>query len=394
MKQFSLLQYTCLCLVCCLFLQWSLPAQQLEVRGVYVAPFFLENGQTNKYTIDITDKYRSVLSKAFKRTPLINYDDEAILEGFRREHGFPAQFKDSLIRRGANILVIGKVTEHLAQGSYTVNIKFTNIYSKELYANIDESLETALFENKTSRDLFLQSQALVPDESYLPSTFVDADVIRKKDLQANEKIWRILQPSFMEDFTNHNAAAFRGDIWTLSNTKTHRCLVKDQRYLVKNTRDNFFKHKYIEDKRVAFSDFSMAQAYSITIHIPDTTDCTAKTNCLGRGLSVRYDKVKNSGYGLAMNDDGELKFFKFFAQDPNTIETLWSMPVPGVRRGKDYELGIICVGDTYYLFLDRIFRRMINDSTFSKGLNGILGIGKGTHWFDNVTIYKPMRVQP
>lgn len=379
-------------------------------KGIYVWSFKMADGKQNNFTTDIANTYQSILSESIKGFDIVDRRDLATLLAQRENEltiqqgnvKFSKDLQEFLSTKGATIAVFGTIRFSPSQGLYTVNIKFVNIFTTNIVANPQKSCEDVNFENTIKQSEFLKS--MVPDLKGIIvdpivmgsslSTTGGIGIVRRTQLETNSEVWRYVQAAYFEEFTNWKTRKdFRSDIWNKRDDADHSCGIYFSRYLIKNRRNGFLKHKYIEDKRIGIrTDFSLAHPMSVTLHIPDTLNCFSTKECLGRGITTRFNIQKNCGYALTLNDDGEFKFFIFKnIHDPNDIEPLYSTKV-NVQKGMDVEIGIISMKDEFFLYFNRKFMRVVKDNTYSTGINGIVASGKGTHWFDNINVFNQVRV--
>lgn len=375
--------------------------------GVYIWNFKMANGTTNNLTSDISKTYQSILINQWKGIKIVNRDNIATILEHRENEiiiGEKIQISDGMKQTlkgyGATIVALGEVKQNPGAGQYTVSIKFVNIFTTQILANPMGVLDENKFENKSSRDQFLAT--LIPDPLVIHSetegedfTKQSLDVLPKQALTVSKEAWKYLQNAYFEDFSNWQGRSdFRKDIWNkkMENGKCNS-LIEDGRYMIKIEQDGYVKHKYIQDSLIGEqNNFQDAHPVSVTVHINEQPTCLATNNCLGTGISVRYSKNQNSGYAFLLTDDGDLKFVKFNnIHKPDDIKPLFSKTIK-VTRGKDYNLGVIAIDQNFYLYVDQKFEKMVTDDTFSKGLNGVIAIGKGVHWLDNITVYKSIAV--
>lgn len=367
----------------------------LNIKGIYVWDFKMaSDGSQNQLTKDISDTYQSILSASLRNIKLVERRQLATIMAQREneivfQNGgttIPPNVQKILTTNGANVVVLGEVTHAQSQGKYILNVKFVDIFSTQIIANPQQSLDEKKFDNKTTRDEFLKE--LIP-----PSLIGPIDIVRRTVLETNSEVWRYVQASYFEDFSYwENREGFRGDIWNKRDDKDHSCGIYSGRYLMKNKRNGFLKHKYFDRISKETRDFTLAHPMSVSLHMPDTLGCFGNSGCLGRGITTRFSQSQNCGYALTLTDDGELKFFRFTnIHDPKNIFPLYSTKVP-VQKKQDIELGIISLKDEFFLYFNRKFMRVVKDNTYATGINGVVAFGKGTHWFDNITVFDQVRV--
>ena len=124
------------------------------------------------------------------------------------------------------------------------------------------------------------------------------------------------------------------------------------------------------------------------VGIASAPDCQAKYQCYGRGLTVKYNKSKKSCYAYVLNDDGELKFIRIpDIDEARAIEVLHSVNVE-VEPNGSYELGAIIIQDKFYLYFNKELLKIIEHGDLQGEYNGVISFGKGTHYVDDVSIYK------
>ena len=370
-------------------------------KGIYVWPFQLTNGTKNDFTASITDTYQSICSENIKGYTFVSRQKFATLLQHRQNEviinegnvNFSKQVKDILTTNGASIAVFGTIKFIPSQEMYTLNIMVVNIFTTDILANPEKNCTQDSFENIALRRVFLKSLVPKLPIDYGSSGSGSGGILRRTQLESNSEVWRYVQSVYFEDFSNWNARKdFRREIWNKKDDKDHSCGIYFGRYLMKNKRNGFLKHKYIENKSIGIStDFSMAHPMSVMLHVPDTLDCFGTKGCLGRGITTRFTVQQNSGYALTLTDDGELKFFKFKnIHDPNNIEPLYSTKVSIPK--KDVEIGLISLKDEFFIYYNREFMKVVKDSAYQTGINGVVAFGKGTHWFDDITVFNQVRV--
>jgi hypothetical protein len=303
---------------------------------------------------------------------------------------------------GASIVVFGEINHDQGRGLFTIKIKFINIYTTRIVANPIKSLNETDFNDKVKQDQFIES--LVPEH---PERFIKSaapvvtppvsnhlvTVDRSKLL--NNEAWNSLQTDYFEDFTNwKNRKDFPFNIWgktTLMGKESS--LIDDERYKMSIEVPLYVKHKYLDIKPMnQRTNFLNAHPFSMTVRAENPPTCNGDNGCLGRGISIRFNKTTNAGYGYTLTDAGDLKFFKFNIHHPEDIVPLFSKTIK-VVHGRDYQLGIIAMGNEFFLYVDNKFEKKVVDDTFKDGLMGVLAIGKGIHRFDNIAIYQEVEVK-
>ncbi len=385
-------------------------AQTTETSGIYVWDFKMSDGRENQLTRDVTAYYQSCLTNEWTDVNVLERRMEAELTEQRKnevtflnkEVKIPADIAAEFKKIGASIVVFGEIYEDQAQGAFTLKIKFVNIYTTRIVANPYKSLNEVDFKNKEKREVFIQTLLPNNHSRFIKTINEPAVAPEKKHLVTvdhskllNSEAWNSIQTDYFEDFTNwKNRKDFPFNIWgktTLQGKESS--LIDEERYKIIIQAPLYVKHKYLDVKPVnQRTDFSNAQPYSVTIRVENPPNCNGDGGCLGRGISIRFDKAANAGYGFTLTDAGDLKFFKFNIHHPEDIVPLFSKTIK-VVQGRDYQLGIIAMGNEFFLYVDSKFEKKVIDDTYKSGLMGVLAIGKGTHRFDNVAIYEEISVK-
>ena len=150
---------------------------------------------------------------------------------------------------------------------------------------------------------------------------------------------------FSEDFSNPNSATFRKDIWkNVENNKLYRCGLNRKRgmyeFEIKNR--NFTRHKYFGG--LNYNLFEGEYEISTKILIDENLECLSRMNCIGRGITLRYDNKLKSCYSLTLNDSGEL-YFKELSNfnDPQYSRTIFIEHI-NVKKNTLYDLGVLIRG--------------------------------------------------
>ncbi|MEL6943077.1 MAG: hypothetical protein AAFO82_10445, partial [Bacteroidota bacterium] len=91
-------------------------------------------------------------------------------------------------------------------------------------------------------------------------------------------------------------------------------------------------------------------------------------------------------YAYTLTNEGDLRFVRVYdIFNPENNVTLHSQRIEIKPKGR-YKLGIVCVADNFYLYLDDQLIKRVQDDSFPIGFHGVFANGKGSHFIDNVTV--------
>lgn len=208
-------------------------------------------------------------------------------------------------------------------------------------------------------------------------------------LKQESRLWDNFQILYREDFTNRKKTDFRSDIWNLKENKDYWAgLEKNKWYAFKIKKSKFSRHKYLGN--IPYNAQRESIPFSVKIIFSEESKCGSIQNCIGRGLTFKYNKKKKSAYSFTINDDGEIKFIKHYnVFQPEKGKSLFKTKVD-IRKNHSYQLGIIPYKNEFYLFFDKRFLTTVKDENLNGDLYGVYANGQGIHLFDNVTIFKPI----
>jgi len=376
---------------------------QDNFQGIYIKDFSLRDGEVNFFTEDLTAQYRIKLKKSLPSIHVMNREDPEILEILKRNEiillenldskgVLPISIQNRLKEKGVSIYITGKIFSLPLQGITVIRVKYSNIFSKEELYEDEISVKSNKLEN---RDFIKQQlQEIIPNKTKLglvnsPQQKVEKHLLIDAEfLDKTPNPWPYFQNLYHEDFFNFRRKGFDYHIWKLANEKDYSSGVKNSKYSIKIYKPTLSRHKFINNAKVGLKTLSQITPYSLSIEITDASQCYEDNDCLGRGLTVRYDKKSRACYAYTLTDDGALKFLKIKnVYKPSQFEVLHSSKQQ-VKSGKSYDLGIICINSKFYLYFENQLIKVLKDTTLTNGYNGVFAYGKGVHNFDNVIIYE------
>ncbi len=374
---------------------------QVSLDGIYIREFRMKDSTQNGFTENITAQYRMQLGNSLK-VKIVNRENPAvlgelaenewvILENEKGEINLPKNIQSKLREVGVSLLVEGFIERIYEREVFAIRVKYSNIFTlEEIYEN-----EFVVKASKIGDRPYLRNEMkkIIPDESRLSNAINfkgDRQLLIDKDILDQQTLpWHLFKYLYFEDFSNRKRSGFLSHVWNLNNQEDYWSGVLFGKYCFDIKKENYSRHKYIESKMLNYNTQVQSMPYSLAIEIADTAKCYSSNGCLGRGLSVRYDKKKKSCYAYTLTDDGDLKFLKVsHVFRPSSTEVLHSQRIK-VERGKRYKLGIVCIKDRFYLYLNDELVKMIKDDTYPIGLHGVLASGKAVHYIDDVTICEP-----
>ncbi len=205
--------------------------------------------------------------------------------------------------------------------------------------------------------------------------------------------WQTKDYLYFEDFSNPRKDGFRSDIWeTNMQSKDFQMQVKD----------NAFYQIDIEKRRYSVHRFIGSLDYHANhdvvpivakIGLDPKKGCRA-ADCLGRGITVRYDNAKRKKFAYAwlINDDGQLSFIRLsHFKNVQGAKKLYTENIV-VPKSREVELGLVSKGDEFFLYLNRKLLAKIEDANSLDGeYHGVVAIGKGSHIFKEITVWKEIQ---
>jgi hypothetical protein len=367
---------------------------QVSFEGIYIQEFKLSSGERNSFTEDITAQYRILLSNKLENKKIVNRANPAILEGLKEneiviledETGkvvIPQAVREKLQDIGVSITVEGLISYVPHKSLYIIRVKYSNIFTKEeIYEN-----EVVIKSQKIEDRQHLKKQfiTIMPEQNQSDRQLLISDDFLDKE----KNPWNLFYNLYFEDFTSYSHPDFQAHIWSLNNRDDYWSGVKDGKYCFDIKKPNYSRHKYIQSHQLNYNTEVQTMPYSLIVELPKDTTGFSKQKTSGRGLTVRYDKKKKSCYAYTLTNEGDLKFIKVnYIFRPSESVILHSQRI-NIQPGNRIKLGIVCVDDKFYLFLNDKHIKTIKDGTFPIGLYGVFAHGEGMHCIDDVTVYEP-----
>ena len=272
-------------------------------------------------------------------------------------------------------------------------IRTNEFYTKEIiYKKGEVFAENLINDNASLKNILTRLSPDTFPESYSskqdPPVKQTEPIITTDFLEANKNPWKYFQPLYFEDFSNYKSPHFLNYIWNKFENDKYACEVKNKRYFFEIKKTNMIGHKYISSSNFSYDTSKEATPFSVRVKINAEPKCSDEEVCYGRGLTVRFSKNSSSFYAFTLNDQGELRFLKGPSlRKPNEVEVLQSFKMD-VTPGKEYELGIICMKNKFYLYFEKENIQVLEDSTYQSGFNGVICFGSGEHYFDDVLLHK------
>lgn len=103
----------------------------------------------------------------------------------------------------------------------------------------------------------------------------------------------------------------------------------------------------------------------------------------GAGIIYRFNRETKNYYAFIINGDR----YTFHKRKGGVYEPLFSGRIASSIENGYNNLAMVGKDDIFGLYVNNVFLRTIQDSTFSAGDIGIIAMGKGTFCFDNLAVY-------
>lgn len=211
-------------------------------------------------------------------------------------------------------------------------------------------------------------------------------------LKSSKSIWSSSDYLYLETFSDRNNPTFRPDIWKEeSRNRDYSMSIEDKRYYkiqIKTDKDknSFSRNKFLG--RYAYDASKDIVPFSVKVLIDESATCKGGTFCLGRGISLRYHHGNKSAYVFTLNDNGRLQFRRLNDfNNPRSGRTLFSKEIQ-IKKGKNYELGVVAKENRYFLFLNRkfLFEVVEKQAPLEGRYVGVFASGKGNHLFESLRL--------
>lgn len=366
----------------------SLLAQGENFKGVYIWDFEKSDGERINLTRNLTDEYEIFLVTERPDFNVLERRKLSSLIGHERsEDSIPNGIKSDILTKGANVVIFGEVGYREFDGKYSLLIKFEELYTRKiLFAGKVDIEEDKISDRSHLKKCFTE---ILPDTDILrvlPSESGGGDLL-KADIDAQK--WRDTEPVYNEDFRNRTRDGFLQYIWNKKNDDAYDHYVDEEKdcYYYSINKSGFVRHKYINSKNFSYS--VNKNPYRVKVYIPlRPSDHVEEEDRLGRGLTVKYNTKKRSCYAFMLNNNGELRFVKIGnIHDPKSVRVLYTEKVT-IETDKKYDLSVQVRNNYFYLYFQGKFLTEIYNNDLDGDKFGIVAIGKGKHYLDDVTIFQ------
>lgn len=183
--------------------------------------------------------------------------------------------------------------------------------------------------------------------------------------------WKALQPYHFESFDG----VIR-DFWQPNKDDIWSSTIEDGTYVLKNSTDS----KAVRYKHFNINNKNMSGA-GVSIDIETKMDTGEPLG--GAGIIYRFNRETKNYYAFILNG-GRYTFHK---RKDGVYEPLFSGRItPRIENGYN-NLAMVGEGDVFGIYVNNLFLRTIQDSTFSTGDIGIIAMGKGSFYFDNLAVF-------
>jgi len=390
-------------LALCFGLFFSILSAHAQLDGIVIWDFETAEGRQTQLTETLGRKVSRCLSqyrelKVVDRASLtfladMQENECRILADEGKNLDLCADLKAGLEKEGAKYIVIGEIDFQPYSGLYTLVIKVANIFTSQIIYEDEASIEEKDINKPRAIDKAIEEVCPGLDPFKGTQTAYQY-LIDVSFLEEHPNPWPYFKPLYFEDFTDRHREGFLSYVWNLRDNDAYGCKVNEEEkcYMFEVKRNSFTGFKFIESAELNYTKANLPLPYSMQVTLNAENGCPAGQVCYGRGITVRYDKEKKSGYAFTLNDRGELTFFRFANyKQVSTYHPLFSREI-SVEAGKTYELGVISIEDRYYLFLNRERIQVVEDGTYRTGFNGVMASGMGIHLMDDIGIYQPTYV--
>ncbi len=365
----------------------ALIAQQSDFKGVYVWDFKTKEGRKNQLTEELTENYEVYLLKNRSQFNLLERRLISNLISHEENEGeITEDTKQKIDKNGANVVIFGELNRNSYRGEFSILVKFEELHSRRILF----AAKAYIPEDQISDKTFLDSKfrELIPALSVLRFKQIRSTTTTKEKKILTQAEWRSRQKTYYEPFSDRMSSGFLGYIWNKRNHDDYDYYVDEEKnmYLFRIKKTNFIRHKYLQGDGIESSSDNIP--YSVSAYIDGANKCADNKVCYGRGLTIAYNKGRRSCYAFIINDNGELKFVKIEdINDPSSISVLYTEQVQ-IEYGNKYDLGIVRADGAYALYFGGRFVTEIFNNDLQGDRFGVVSIGQGDHYIDNVTIYK------
>jgi hypothetical protein len=211
-------------------------------------------------------------------------------------------------------------------------------------------------------------------------------LLRNKPIIKSPISWDELQPLHFESFDEVDADTDDletlkeklNEVWLPYQEEIWSATISDGVYKLTNkTEVTAVKYKYL---RIDNND--MAE-YPVSVEIK--TDLAMGTFLSGGGLIYRYDRESKDYYVFSLSKGDK---FSFYIRQGGVYTPLYSGRSEYIQPDKFNKLAIFSKEFTFSLFINDHLVKTIRDSAFSTGDIGIVAMGMGEFFFDNLTVYE------
>jgi hypothetical protein len=183
--------------------------------------------------------------------------------------------------------------------------------------------------------------------------------------------WRVLHPYHFESFDGAIPDFWqpnKDDIWTAT--------LEDGIYVLSNSTDS----KAVRYKYFNINNKDMSRE-GISIDIDTKLDDSEPLG--GAGIIYRFNRETKNYYAFILNGDR----YTFHKRKKGVYEPLFSGRIASSVENGYNNLAMVGEGNIFGLYVNNAFLRTIQDSAFSAGDIGIIAMGKGFFYFDNLAVY-------
>jgi hypothetical protein len=198
-----------------------------------------------------------------------------------------------------------------------------------------------------------------------------------KDQQTQS--WKLLQPAYVESFDIQYTDERMRSLWPSFKEGAWSATTKNGTYCYANRlEENGVRYNYVEITGEDISDTPASAEVK-------TTPLDNSTPISGAGLLYRFDKKNRFYYAFTLTNKGVTNLYK---RNREGFNLLYTGRADGFLPDKFNRVAIIGRGSTLHLYVNDSLVKKIEDQELQRGITGVVGVGIGTHCFDNVTIYK------
>ncbi len=188
--------------------------------------------------------------------------------------------------------------------------------------------------------------------------------------------WKDKHPFFIETFDSPNPGS---SIFTNYEEGCWKAQRGNGVFQLTNTGDaQAVKYHYLNLDNKEMSQFPI----SLEVKIDTPSDIYPKPAC---GLIYCFGRDSRRYYTFHINNDKE---FFFWRKDTGSYITVYSGRSGLIQPGEFNRLALIKERGTIYSFINDEYVKSVKDDQLENGDSGLIALGKGNFYFDNLAIYR------